>query len=138
MAAPKKGAAPKAAPKAPPPKAPVAEAPAAPADAAAAVAPAAPAEVTVVDLGGAAPGAGQALAAEEADAQAGQDEPQGLADGTVVVSCAKGLERFHRAGMRFTREPTVLALDELEPGVLERLQAEPRLVVRLAQVPQTD
>jgi hypothetical protein len=131
MATAKKAAAPKAAPKATAPKAPLA------------------------DAGSVAPGAGQAgdggglalpagaLAAVSAVAAAagaqagtpdGPGEPQGaapeLAKGTVAVSCAKGLERFHRCGMRFTREPTTLVVAELAEGVLERLQDEPRLVVQ--------
>jgi hypothetical protein len=147
MAAAKKGAAPKAAPK---PKAPAA--PQAP-QAEAAAAPAGPAAET----GSAAPGADQAAgdggplagsveaavaavaaaAGAQANAQAGSpdgpDEPQGaspeLAEGEVAVSCIKRLERFHRAGLRFTREPRVLTLADLPPGTLERLEEEPNLVV---------
>lgn len=49
--------------------------------------------------------------------------------GEVFVLARKGLDRFHRCGMRFTREPTVLMVDELGEGVLERLKAETNLIV---------
>lgn len=51
------------------------------------------------------------------------------AEGEVFVLARNGLERFHRCGMRFHREPTVLVVAELDEGVLERLKAEPNLVV---------
>ena len=51
------------------------------------------------------------------------------AEGEAFVLVRKGLERFFRCGMRFTREPTVLVLADLDEGVLDRLKAEPNLVV---------
>jgi hypothetical protein len=51
------------------------------------------------------------------------------AEGEAFVLVRKGLERFHRCGMRFTSEPTVLVIAELGEGVLERLKAEPNLLV---------
>lgn len=124
MAAAKKAAAPKATPKtkaAAAPQAPQAEAAAAPAGPAA-------------DAGSAAPGADQAAVADAQDGEPdGQNGPQGaaleLAEGEVAVSCVKGLDRFYRAGLRFTREPLVLTLADLPTGTLARLEAEPRLIV---------
>jgi hypothetical protein len=110
MAAAKKAAAPKAAPKA------VAQAPA--------EAPAvqAPAET----------GADQDQDHEPDQAQ-GQDpaaDALKLAPGEVLVVPRKGVARFHRCGMRFERSaPTVLVVADLAEGVLERLRAEPNLVV---------
>lgn len=62
----------------------------------------------------------------DADSQAETIQP---AKGEVFVLARKGLDRFHRCGMRFTREPTVLVVAELGEGVLERLKAETNLTV---------
>ena len=145
MAASKKAAAPKVAPKpkAPAaPKAPQAEAAAAPAGPAAEAGDVAPGAALPAGDGGALPDApalsaalvaAVAAVAATGDAQSSQDEPQGaspeLAEGEVAVSCIKRLERFHRAGLRFTREPLVLTLADLPPGMRQRLKDEPNLVV---------
>lgn len=110
MAAAKKAAAPKAAPKAAP--------------AAAAAAPAA----------GAAPEGADTAQDPGADQDLGDELDQAEAikpgEGEVFVLARKGLGRFHRCGMRFVSDvPTVLVAAELDEGVLERLKAEPNLVV---------
>jgi hypothetical protein len=111
MAAAKKVAAAKAAPKAAP--APEATPPAA----APAPAPEATPRAAAPDV------ADQNLGAED------QNETIRPAEGEVFVLAAKGLERFHRCGMRFTREPSVLVVADLAEGVLERLREEPNLIV---------
>ncbi len=60
------------------------------------------------------------------DAQA--DEPKRV-KGQIVVSTAKGVDRFFRAGRGFGPVPTVIEVSELAEGDLERLLAEPRLTV---------
>ena len=72
-----------------------------------------------------------ALAATQAPAGAAQAEAEQIAPapGEAFVMTRKGLSKFHRCGMRFTPEPTVLVVADLAPGTLERLRDEPNLIV---------
>lgn len=118
MAAAKKASAVKAAPKAAP--APEATPPAA-----------APALAPEATAPAAAPAGSDQERDDTADEAGAEDQPETIkpAEGEVFVLVAKGLERFHRCGMRFTREPTVLVVADLAEDVLERLKAEPSLIV---------
>ena len=141
MAAAKKVAAPKAALKAEaktvapapvveapiPAPAPVVEAPA-PAPAPVVEAPV-PAPAPVVEAPVPAVAAEAAQPGDRGDQDMAETETIKPADGEAFVLVRKGLERFHRCGMRFTREPMVLVLADLDEGVLDRLKAEPNLVV---------
>lgn len=57
------------------------------------------------------------------------DAKQELQPGQIAVVSIG--HRFCRAGMCFTKDPTVLDVEDLPDGVLKRLQAEPNLVVTL-------
>lgn len=54
----------------------------------------------------------------------------------AALSITSKRDTFGRCGYRFLRnEPTLIALDELEPDEIERLRSEPELVVHDDEIP---
>lgn len=84
------------------------------------------------DPANAAEGTKNALAAPSAGGATPPAEPS-LPVPTVLVTGPK--RGRWRAGMHFTPAPTALPLDDLAPGVLDALQADPALTVQIVDAP---
>lgn len=78
-------------------------------------------------------GAVAAAPAAEAKAKPKKADKADAPEATVVVT---GPEKGRwRAGRKFTREPSSIALGDLKEGELEALQADPELMVQIVDAP---
>ena len=74
----------------------------------------------------------EALAAPSAGGTTPPADPSPPGPTVLVTGPKRG---SWRAGMHFTPTPTALPLDDLAPGVLEALEADPLLTVKIVDAP---
>ncbi len=68
----------------------------------------------------------------------GRDAVAGVTDGPAFVAVSAKRDGFRRAGRAWTVAPRTVAVDDLAPGQLAALEADPSLTVAPVEAPSAD